>query len=124
MRSRSNSITVLSILAALSFSQVVPAAFAREADGAESATPARSEKIPLVRVFDVAAALPRQNPALVAAARASQAAAPQAQAPKKRSTLKWILIGAGAGVGVGAIILAKKPSTPVITVGMPIVERP
>jgi hypothetical protein len=84
---------------------------------------AAAQKIAPVRILGVSAARPPQTPAAAAAARLSQAPAPQAQAPKKSGVWKWILIGAGAGVGV-AFLATRGESTPVITVGTLVVERP
>jgi hypothetical protein len=97
------------------------------AQGADKPSAAQPEKIPAVRILPVSAVAPApQAAARAAAARLREPAAPQAQKPKKRGVLKWVLIGAGAGVGVAFLATRGEPTPviPVITVGAPVVERP
>ena len=73
-------------------------------------------------IFTMAAVTPPPKTSMPAVPRGPQAV-PQTKAAGKHGWLKWVLIGAGAGVGT-AIIATRGSSEPVVTIGAPVVGKP
>ncbi len=73
-------------------------------------------------IFTIAAVAPLPKPSMPEPPRIPQPA-PQTKTSGKHGWVKWVLIGAGAGVAT-AIIATRGTSEPVVTIGTPFVGKP